>query len=65
METRIDPEQILADPSVSNWLKDAIRSALRRDPVDALDDAETLCIVLRERLERILGKTSQKTGASD
>lgn len=40
------PDELLVNPSTSFWLKDAIRQALRRDPVDALDDAETLAACL-------------------
>jgi hypothetical protein len=40
----------LADPSTTYWLRDAIKSVLARDPVDALRDAETLASLLRERL---------------
>ena len=40
----------LANPSTTYWLQDAIKSALARDPVDALRDAETLASLLRERL---------------
>ena len=40
----------LADQSTTYWLRDAIKSALARDPVDALRDAETLASLLRERL---------------
>lgn len=40
----------LANPSTTYWLRDAIKSALARDPVDALRDAETLASLLRERL---------------
>lgn len=39
-------EQLLADPSISYWFKSALRSALTRDPVDALLDAELLVRVL-------------------
>jgi hypothetical protein len=45
--------ELLADPSVSYWMKSSLQSALQRDPVDALRDAETLCEVLRQRLEFI------------
>ena len=40
----------LADPSTTYWLRDALKSALARDPLDALRDAETLASLLRERL---------------
>ena len=42
---------ILVDVSASSWVKDALRSALERDPVDALNDAETLVKTLRENLD--------------
>jgi hypothetical protein len=38
--------EVLADFSASHWLKDALRSALQRDPVDAANDAEILYSVL-------------------
>ncbi|MEI6067934.1 MAG: hypothetical protein WCP96_11365 [Methylococcaceae bacterium] len=44
---------ILVDVSASSWVKDALRSALERDPVDALNDAETLVKALRENLDDI------------
>jgi hypothetical protein len=51
-----DPEGegILDDPSASDWLKGALRSALERDPVDALNDALVLAATLEERLRAVL-----------
>lgn len=40
---------LLADPSTSYWLKDALRAAEGRDLLDALADAETLVEVLSEQ----------------
>lgn len=40
----------LADPSTTYWLRDALKSALARDPVDALRDAEQLVNLLRDYL---------------
>lgn len=48
--------EILTDPSTSTWLKQALRSALNRDCVDATNDAELLLQVLKARLEAIQGK---------
>lgn len=39
-------EQVLADPAVSFWLKDALRAAAKRDPVDAYNDAKLLVELL-------------------
>lgn len=47
------PDGLLNDPAVSYWLKDVLRSALARDPVDAARDAELLAAVLAER-ERVV-----------
>jgi hypothetical protein len=33
---------ILAHPAASDWLKDALRAAIRRDPVDVGNDVELL-----------------------
>ena len=42
-------EDIFKDPAASNWLKETLSSALRRDPVDAAADAEILCEFLGQR----------------
>jgi hypothetical protein len=44
---------ILREPGTSQWIKDALSAALDRDPVDAVNDAELLAIVLRHRAEVI------------
>jgi hypothetical protein len=53
---RITAQQtaVLEDPDASHWLKDALRKALERDAVDALNDALALAGVLEERLRNIL-----------
>jgi hypothetical protein len=50
----IEGREILDDPSASDWLKEALRSALDRDPVDALNDALLLAATLEERLRTVL-----------
>ena len=49
MADRLEIEQVLSDPAASFWLKDALRSAKARDPVDAANDAEVLFRLLDER----------------
>lgn len=39
----------LDDPAASDWLRDALRTAMARDPVDAANDAEVLARLLDER----------------
>ena len=53
---RMKLEEILADPTASTWLKNALRTAVERDCVDATNDAEFLAEWLKERLEEIQGK---------
>lgn len=36
----------LADPAASYWLRDALRAALNRDPLDAANDAARLASLL-------------------
>ena len=43
-----------SDPAASYWLKAAITDSGRRDPVDALADAEALVIILQLRLDALL-----------
>lgn len=38
---------VSADPGTSYWLRDALRAAVARDPVDAVDDAELLLALLQ------------------
>lgn len=45
--------ELLTDPSVSDWLKNSLRTALRRDPVDAADDAAMLADLLAARLREM------------
>jgi hypothetical protein len=47
-------EEVLADPAASFWLKAALRSALCRDPVDAVHDLEILAQLLGQRCDVIL-----------
>jgi hypothetical protein len=47
-------EQLLADPATSYWLRDALRSALLRDPADAALDALILHDVLVARFDQVL-----------
>ena len=41
-------KEILADPGISYWLKDAIKTAYERDPIDAMHDARRLLKMLGE-----------------
>jgi len=50
-----DIEKQLGDSAASFWLKDALRTALARDPVDAWADAAMLARLLEERIDAING----------
>ncbi len=54
MAKQLEIEQVLADPAASSWLKDALRSAMDRDPVDAANDAEVLAELLDRRCHELL-----------
>lgn len=49
--------EVLADPSTTYWLRDALKTSLTRDPVDALRDAEALVGILADRLDAVLDCT--------
>ena len=53
-------EQILTDPSISSWLKDAVKMAYEQDPIDALRDAHRLIKMLGERYTQVVNQTSAK-----
>lgn len=39
--------EVMSDPGTSPWLRDALSTALRRDPVEACRDAELLTVLLK------------------
>jgi hypothetical protein len=49
-----DSNEILADPDASEWLKSALKGAVTRDPIDALNDALVLAATLEARVRREL-----------
>ena len=49
------PEEVFRDFSTSYWLKDALRTGLDRDCLDAAMDAGVLATILQARSEEILG----------
>jgi hypothetical protein len=51
-------EDLLRDPSTSFWLRNALTSALLRDPVDAANDAEILARVLDRQCQLLLKQES-------
>ena len=47
---------VLADPSTSYWLRDAIVSASARDPFDAERDAMFLATLLTRRVDAMVAR---------
>ena len=45
---------VISDPNTSPWLREALRSALHRDPVDAASDAQQLGQLLTDQVETLL-----------
>lgn len=54
MTTTDEIQKTLANKSTSAWLKQALESALERDPVDAANDAEVLTELLARRCDQLL-----------
>ncbi|MEP1933499.1 MAG: hypothetical protein ABJJ37_19675, partial [Roseibium sp.] len=54
--TSAKAEDLIADPSTSQWLRDALRTALSRDPADAANDAEILAAVVVSLCDESLAK---------
>ena len=55
--------ELLANPATSDWLKNAITSARKRDVVDALNDAEILVEVLTVDYDNITRRTNALAAA--
>jgi len=56
MPTDAEIRVLLQDPSISYWLRNALTSALERDPVDAAADAGLLSAVLDRRADEIAAR---------
>jgi len=41
------------DPTISYWLKEQLEIAQKRDPLDALNDAEMLVSILKEKFKQL------------
>lgn len=52
-------EVVLTDKSTSYWLRESLKSAMSRDPIDAVNDAETLLCLLNECANSILESNQQ------
>jgi hypothetical protein len=48
-------EEVFRDPAASTWLREALRTALERNPVDALNDVLALADILETRLREDYG----------
>lgn len=60
MNSDQDIEAILNDPSTSHWLRDALKTAMLRDPVDVANDAETLAIIFAKRATEQTAQAKQR-----
>lgn len=47
-------KSMASDPALSYWFKNALSEALKRDPVDAANDAGLLALVLEKRANELL-----------
>jgi len=46
-------EQVIGDPSTWTWMRQALVSALGRDPMDAANDAHVLKKLLENRVDMV------------
>ncbi len=49
-------DEVLADKASSFWIKNALQSAIMRDPVDAAEDAAFLSALLDKRVKDVLAR---------
>ena len=57
-------EEMLLNPNASEWLREALRTALMRDPVEAANDAETLRVLLLRRAAEVEESEESPTPAA-
>lgn len=60
LNRRID--QVLEDPSASDWLKSSLQQARTRDPVDAVRDAYVLFEILKDGCDEALRSAAELIG---
>lgn len=60
-----EAKAILNDPACSDWLRSALVSALKRDPVDAVADAAVLGSVLRKHCEASFEAAAVASASAD
>ena len=53
-------EDVMRDPSASDWLKEALRAAMDRDCVDAAHDSRVLAGILEARMDRVLQESAAR-----
>ena len=58
-------DEILDDPAASTWLQMALTMALRRDCVDAANDAAMLAAILQARADQVLQSMQMLTEGED
>ena len=51
---------VMAHPGMSEWLKNALRSALERDPIEVFNDLEILNLILRNRSHMLIAENNLK-----
>lgn len=44
-------QAVIQDPSTSYWLRDALKTAMQRDPLDVASDAEYLAMLFAKRAQ--------------
>lgn len=49
--------EIVTDPAVSDWVREAISELLQHDPVDAFYEANLVARLMCARMDKMLGKT--------
>jgi len=54
---------VLAHPGMSDWLKDALKSAADRDPVHLLSDLEILGLLLRTKSQAIIDEQLRQSSS--
>lgn len=55
-DATIEVIALLANPATSYWLRDALASALERDPFDAERDALALASILTRNLDALVAR---------
>ena len=55
MDWKKEFDRVMADPATHFWVKEILNQALQKDPVDAYFDIALIAVILKARMNKVVG----------